>query len=165
VNNPDVLADIALRGNESEFTRIGSFGFVLPLPQDEDFAVWERVAALPTFKKLYRIIRCVPSTANPTCTVGGSNGKLFAGDTLTVTVDNQYDMNAYKGSKYVVISTTSWLGGRNNFLGAAWITVGGLCFLLAFIFAIATLIRPPPQRVFIPPQTSGAHLTLPNQKY
>ena len=163
VNNPTVLSDIQTKGaNNSQYSRVGSFGFELPLPHDQDFAVWQRVAALPTFKKLYRIIKCVPSQADPTC--ANSNGKLYAGDVITVTVDNQYDVGTFKGSKFVVVSTTSWLGGRNNFLGAAWITVGGLCFLLAFIFAVATLIRPPPQRVFIPPGTSGAHLTLPNQK-
>ena len=163
VTNQAVLNDIATNGaNNSQFSRVGSLNFVLPLPQDEDFAVWQRVAALPQFRKQYRIIRCVPSQSNPTC--NDRSGKLYAGDVITVTVDNQYDVNPWHGSKYVVVSTVSWLGGKNNFLGAAWITVGGLCFLLAFIFAIATLIRPPPQRVFIPPQTSGAHLTLPDQK-
>ena len=162
VNNQQTLADIAANGNNSMYSRVGSFGFVLPLPQDNDFAVWQRVAALPQFRKQYRIIRCVPTATNPTC--NDHSGKLYAGDVVTVTVDNQYDVAPFHGSKYVVVSTVSWLGGQNNFLGAAWITVGGLCFLFAFLFAVATLIRPPPQRVFIPPQTSGAHLTLPMQK-
>ena len=163
VNNTYILNDIAAKGNNSQYTRIStSFGNVLPYPQDEDFAVWQRVAALPRFKKQYRIIRCVPSATNPTC--NDRSGKLYAGDVLSVTVDNQYDVSFYGGSKYVVVSTVSWLGGKNNFLGAAWITVGGLCFLMAFVFAVATLLRPPPQRVFIPPQTWGAHLTLPDHK-
>jgi len=162
LNNQQVISDVATNTNNSQFSRVGSFGFVLPLPNDEDFAVWQRVSALPQFKKQYRIIRCVPSASNPTCT--GTSGKLFAGDVVTVSVDNQYDVQPWHGSKYVVLSTVSWLGGQNHFLGGAWITVGGLCFLLAAIFAVATLIKPPPQRVFIPPQTSGAHLTLPDQK-
>ena len=159
VNNSYVLNDIAQNGNNSKYSRVGSMGFVLPYPGDEDFAVWERVAALPTFKKLYRIIKCVPSASNPTCSGNGGNGKLYAGDVVRVRVNNQFDVNAFSGSKYVVFATTSWLGGRNNFLGSAWIVVGGLCWILAFIFAVATLLRPPPQKVFIPPGVSGAHLT------
>ena len=162
VNNPQTIADVAANGNNSRVSRVGSFGFVLPLPQDEDFAVWQRVSALPQFRKQYRIIRCVPTAANPVCS--GTGGTLRAGDVVTVTVDNQYSVQPWHGSKYVVLSTVSWLGGQNHFLGAAWITVGGLCWLLAFLFAVATLIRPPTERVFIPPQTSGAHLVLPDQK-
>lgn len=42
----------------------------------------------------------------------------------------------------VVFSTTSWLGGRNDFLGAAYLTVGGAAFVAALGFA-AVLARWP----------------------
>lgn len=37
-------------------------------------------------------------------------------------------------SPAVILSTNSWVGGRNNFLGACYITVGGLCLLVALFF-------------------------------
>ena len=162
--NPSVLSAIAAgttangTDNESPYSRVGPLGFTLPLPNDPDFAVWQRVAALPTFKKLYRVIRCVPSAASPTCS--DSSGQLHAGDVLQVQVSNNFDIDPYSGQKWVVISTVSWLGGKNYFLGAAWITVGGLCFLLALLFGLVTLLNPPrlDQRVFSVP--SGGQLVL-----
>ena len=139
--NLDTLANLALPLNESRFSRIGPLGFVLPLPNNSDFAVWQRVAALPTFKKLYRVIRCVP--APPATSCSDTSGKLHAGDVIQVQVANNFNINPFSGQKWVVISTVSMLGGKNYFLGAAWVVVGGLCFLLALVFGIKTLIDPP----------------------
>lgn len=35
-----------------------------------------------------------------------------------------------------VLSTVSWFGGKNDFLGIAYIVVGAICLLLAAIFGI-----------------------------
>lgn len=35
-----------------------------------------------------------------------------------------------------VLSTVSWFGGKNDFLGIAYIVVGAVCLLLALIFGI-----------------------------
>ncbi len=156
--NQQVLDDIADNGNKSSYSRIGPLDFVLPLPNDPDFAVWQRVAALPTFKKLYRVIRCIPTSAAGSCS--DSSGKLYAGDVLNIAVTNNFNIDPYSGQKWVVISTVSWLGGKNYFLGSAWIVVGGLCFLLAALFGIVTLLFPPQldQRLFSVP--GGGQLVL-----
>jgi hypothetical protein len=158
--NEGTVANIEVHANSStpsDFSRVGPFGFVLPFPNNSDFAVWQRVAALPTFKKLYSVIRCVPTSSTP---CDDSSGKLRAGDILSVTISNNFNIDPYSGKKWVVISTVSWLGGKNYFLGAAWITVGGLCFLLALLFGVKTLIDPPrpDQRVFNVP--AGGQLVL-----
>ena len=47
-----------------------------------------------------------------------------------------YPVNAFDGSKYLVLSENSWLGGRNLFLGIAYIVVG----FLSIVSAVALII-------------------------
>jgi len=83
---------------------------------DEDFIVWMRAAALPDFRKLYRYVK-----------------NLSAG-TYYVNISNNYDVSSFGGRKSFVISTISWIGGKNDFLGYAYIVVGAACFLIGAIF-------------------------------
>ncbi|GER33855.1 LEM3 (ligand-effect modulator 3) family protein /CDC50 family protein [Striga asiatica] len=98
----------------------------IPLSQQEDLIVWMRTAALPTFRKLY----------------GKIEVDLQAGDTINVTILNRYNTYSFNGKKKLVLSTTSWLGGKNDFVGIAYLTVGGLCFFLALVFMLIYLIKP-----------------------
>lgn len=43
-------------------------------------------------------------------------------------------VTTFDGKKSLVMSTTSWFGGRNPFLGIAYIVVGSLCMMLAILF-------------------------------
>ena len=38
------------------------------------------------------------------------------------------------GLQAIVLSTLSWVGGKNNVLGIVFIVVGALCFLTAIVF-------------------------------
>lgn len=97
-----------------------------PLSQQEDLIVWMRTAALPTFRKLY----------------GKIEVDLNVNDVINVTVGNYYNTYSFNGKKKLVLSTTSWLGGKNDFLGIAYLTVGGLCFFLAMVFTVIYLVKP-----------------------
>ena len=44
--------------------------------------------------------------------------------------------------KALIITTTNWLGGRNEFLGIAYIVVGIICLIFALIFVIKQLTCP-----------------------
>jgi len=93
--------------------------------EDEDFIVWMRTAGLPSFKKLYRII----------------DTDLAAGN-YSVIISNNYPVAAFSGKKSVVLSTTSWIGGKNSFLGWTYIVVGIICFLQGVAFGLKHAISP-----------------------
>eukprot|EP01087_Luapelamoeba_hula_P014442 TRINITY_DN4226_c0_g1_i1.p1 TRINITY_DN4226_c0_g1~~TRINITY_DN4226_c0_g1_i1.p1 ORF type:complete len:339 (-),score=39.23 TRINITY_DN4226_c0_g1_i1:119-1102(-) len=93
--------------------------------EDEDFIVWMRTAGLPTFKKPYRIL----------------DEDLEPG-AYTVQINNLFPTHEFDGEKYVVLSTVSWMGGKNPFLGIAYIVVGSICFVLGLLFALRHLIKP-----------------------
>jgi hypothetical protein len=94
--------------------------------QDPDFIVWMRTAGLPTFKKLHRII---------------DENQMKAGE-YTLTILSRYNVAAFNGKKSLVLSTVSWVGGKNTFLGGAYVVVGALCLLLGTAFLAKHLISP-----------------------
>ena len=51
-------------------------------------------------------------------------------------------MTLYSGTKSLLISTRTVMGGRNPFLGIAYVVVGGICVLLGALFTVTQLIKP-----------------------
>lgn len=41
----------------------------------------------------------------------------------------------------MILTTASWLGGRNDFLGIAFLTVGGACFIFSIGLAVMQSVR------------------------
>merc|ERR1712086_750575 len=93
---------------------------------NEELIVWMRTSGLPTFRKLHRII----------------NTDLKKGDKLNFFVNNVFPVTAFSGTKKIVLSTTTWIGGKNAFLGWMYIIVAILCILLAVAFAIKQAWNP-----------------------
>ena len=85
---------------------------------DEHFIVWMRTAALPKFRKLWGIIR----------------SDVPMGTEFVVQILNRYNTYRFGGKKSVVLSTTSWLGGKNNFLGIAYVIAGSTSLFAAIVF-------------------------------
>ncbi|KAK3138191.1 hypothetical protein QOZ80_5AG0365680 [Eleusine coracana subsp. coracana] len=98
----------------------------MPLSEQEDLIVWMRTAALPTFRKLY----------------GRIESDIMASDEITVVIQNNYNTYSFGGTKALVLSTTSWIGGKNNFIGVAYVAIGGICFFLALCFVILHVVKP-----------------------
>ncbi|KAJ3275238.1 hypothetical protein HDV01_000965 [Terramyces sp. JEL0728] len=92
----------------------------------EHFQVWMRTAGLPTFRKLYGV---------------NSQNQLNYGLWQMVIVQN-FDCNKFGGTKSIVLSSTSILGGKNYFLGSAYVVVGTLCVALGIAFLIRNLVNP-----------------------
>lgn len=97
-----------------------------PLSEQEDLMVWMRTAALPRFRKLY----------------GRVEADLRAGELLAVEVRNSYNSYSFEGRKAVVLSTAGLLGGRNAFLGRAYVVAGVACFALALVLTLLCLVFP-----------------------
>jgi len=84
--------------------------------KNEAFIVWMRVAAFPTFRKLHKI-----------------SDSLAAGS-YEIDIGYNYPVSPFKGQKRVILSTSSWIGGKNPFLGVAYIVVGCICIVCGIIF-------------------------------
>jgi len=93
---------------------------------NEEFIVWMRTSGLPTFRKLHRVI----------------NTDLKKGETILLTINDVFPVSSFSGSKRIVFSTTAWIGGKNTFLGAAYITVACICILLGIGFGVKEVVSP-----------------------
>ncbi|KAG0031309.1 hypothetical protein BGZ81_001403 [Podila clonocystis] len=98
----------------------------IDVSQNEHFQVWMRTAGLPNFRKLYS---------------KNEEYDLPSG-TYTIDVDMNYNVSSYGGTKSFVISTVSFMGGRNPFLGIAYVVVGVLCVVLGLLFTARHLYKP-----------------------
>jgi len=96
------------------------------LNEQEDLLAWMRTAALPTFRKLY----------------GRIEVDLEENDNITVVIQNHYNTYSFEGKKTLVLSTTTWIGGKNEFIGVAYLCVGGLCLFLAMSFLVLYVLKP-----------------------
>ncbi|KAI0747835.1 cell cycle control protein [Daedaleopsis nitida] len=96
------------------------------LSADEHFQNWMRTAGLPTFTKLW----------------GRNDGSTLTKGRYQLTVNMNFPVRPYKGTKGIVISTVSWMGGKNPFLGWAYVAASGLLVLLGILGTIRHLIKP-----------------------
>jgi hypothetical protein len=96
------------------------------LNNDEAFQVWMRTAGLPTFSKLAK---------------RNDSGVMKRG-TYTLKIWDRFPVHEYGGTKSILISTRTVMGGKNPFLGIAYVVVGGLCILLGAVFTATHLIKP-----------------------
>ena len=88
---------------------------------NEHFIVWMRPAGLPNFRKLWGRIEDVD---------------LKKGQTVTLIVENNFDVSKFDGKKFLILSTVNAFGGKNFFLGISYIVLGAICIVLSIIFII-----------------------------
>jgi hypothetical protein len=94
--------------------------------EDEAFIVWMRTAGLPTFSKLAR----------------RNDDDVMKAGNYKVDITMNFPVDKYSGTKSLVITTRTVMGGRNPFLGIAYVVVAGICVLLGILFLAAHLVKP-----------------------
>eukprot|EP00096_Caligus_rogercresseyi_P005097 TRINITY_DN1998_c0_g1_i1.p1 TRINITY_DN1998_c0_g1~~TRINITY_DN1998_c0_g1_i1.p1 ORF type:complete len:367 (+),score=89.45 TRINITY_DN1998_c0_g1_i1:155-1255(+) len=98
--------------------------------QNEDLMIWMRTAALPSFRKLYRKVDH-----------SGDFGEGLPPGKYAFEIVYRYRVAQFAGTKSVVLSTRTLMGGKNNFLGIAYIIHGCVCFLVGVIFLFVHINR------------------------
>lgn len=96
------------------------------LADDEHFQIWMRVAALPTFRKLW----------------GRNDKDVMLNGNYEILANMNYPVKMFSGTKSVVISTVAWVGGKQPFLGWAYVAGAVLCVALALAGLLRHLIKP-----------------------
>ncbi|KDR81392.1 hypothetical protein GALMADRAFT_134835 [Galerina marginata CBS 339.88] len=96
------------------------------LRSNEHFQNWMRTAGLPTFTKLY----------------GRNDNDVMLKGRYQIIIGLNFPVQPYKGTKSIVVSTVSWIGGKNPFLGWAYVAAGAVFVLLAILGTARHLIKP-----------------------
>ncbi|KAM5281149.1 cell cycle control protein 50C-like [Ctenodactylus gundi] len=89
---------------------------------NDDFIVWMRTAAFPTFKKLYRRLYRIDYFTEG----------LPAGN-YSFKISYNFPVTRFGGEKSIVLSTLTWCGGGGLFLGLAYTITGALTWLASFV--------------------------------
>lgn len=53
-----------------------------------------------------------------------------------------FNVSEFHGTKSIILSTRTVMGGRNPFLGIVYLVVGGICILLGAVFTVTHMIKP-----------------------
>jgi len=116
------------KDNETQYLHETYGNIISPIDgvMNEHFIVWMRIAALPTFRKLY----------------GWINEPLATGTILTFSIVNNWEVESFKGKKSLIVSKSNIFGGKNNYMGTFYFGVGWFCIAVALFFAVKQSIYP-----------------------
>ena len=94
--------------------------------KNEHFIVWMRIATQPTFRKLY----------------GWIDQPIAEGTELVFRTNSNFVVTRFRGSKALIMGTTSIFGGRNPYMAPVFIWVGVFCLVAGAFFTTKHVFRP-----------------------
>jgi len=86
--------------------------------RNEHFLVWMQTMATSNFRKIY----------------GRIDEDAAAGSVITFKIRCNFAVNSNKGKKFLVVSTTSWFGGKRNSMGIYMIILGSISGGIGVLF-------------------------------
>lgn len=92
-----------------------------PLNEDQHWMVWQRPAAHKKTNKLY----------------GEISSDIPEGTQLTLTVTNRYNVYPFNGTKTLLLTTNSWVAGKNFVLPILYLVCAGLSYGSAIFFFLS----------------------------
>lgn len=96
------------------------------ISQDQLLQNWMRTAGLPVFMKL----------------VAKNTVDSLEDGNYRIDINSNYPTSLYGGSKSVVLTTNSIIGGRNLSLGIGYLVGAAICVLFGIVFLMKQIIRP-----------------------
>jgi hypothetical protein len=87
-----------------------------------------RTAGLPYFRKTY----------------GKIDTDMAAGQSLTFTINTNFEVASYSGSKSLVITTLESFGASNDTLGTSYIVIGSISLFVGILLALKRFLIPRP---------------------
>ena len=112
---------------------------------NEHFVNWMQLAPFSKFRKLWGVF--------------DEKATLKKGN-HTITINNNYPVESFGGTKSLIISKTNWYGGKNNFFGIFFIVISLLSFLAALTFGILNLTKALPLQKALSRADGVLELTL-----
>ncbi|KAK0376386.1 hypothetical protein CLIM01_06261 [Colletotrichum limetticola] len=94
--------------------------------EDESFMVWMRTSAASSFSKMAM----------------RNKDEVMERGIYRLDVISHYPVRENRGTKSIIISTTSGIGRRNSFLGRSYLAMGTISMFFAFISALTLRYRP-----------------------
>ncbi|CAI5449648.1 unnamed protein product [Caenorhabditis angaria] len=94
-----------------------------------DFMVWMKIAALPRFRKLYRVLNRQVDMFSDGLPAGNYN----------LVINYHYPVDSFNGDKSFVIARENWVGPRNLFLPVIYLVVGTFLLLVTILFILIWL--------------------------
>lgn len=76
---------------------------------------------------------------------------------------SDFPVTEYSGTKSILISTRTVVGGKNPFMGIAYVIVGGICIVLGTLFTVAHLVKPRYDKYLMDPLSILANIGFPRK--